>query len=143
MIAVHGRSYIARLFFFFLEGEMHLQQLFITNFCFLHFILNICVLGLLRFSKTWLSEIVPILSRHALLLLEHFLFYFSDFIFLYDYIFWLSLSLFSLLSLLQLLLLFLILLFPLVWFYHSILYLCINQIFLDFKHMTRQNIVQS
>ena len=90
---------------------MHLQQLSFIYFYFwfLHFVLDIYISELFRSNKTWLSESFLLLSRHELLLLEHILFFFNDFIFLYNYQFWFSLSssLLWLLSLLLLLLLFL------------------------------------
>ena len=46
---------------------------------------DIYVLWLLCSNKIWLAERFHFLSSHTLLLLEYFLFYFSNFIFLYDY----------------------------------------------------------
>ena len=107
-------------------------------FCFLYFVFDICILWLLHFNKTWLSECFSLLGTHVLLLSEYFLFYFNDFIFFI----WLPILILInwLLSLLLLLLLFLsychyyFFTFNFFNFYcssfnHSILYLCINQKF--------------
>ena len=96
-------------------------------------------------------------ARSAFITTLSILFYRFYIIALYDYRFWVLL-----LSLLLLLLLFLLLLWLLLFlllslvflhfnainfycpgFYYSALDLCINQVFLSFKHMTRPNIAQS
>ena len=86
-----------------------------------------------------------LLSRHELVLLEHLLFSFNIFMFLYDYhyhhycydIFHYYCFYFIFLSL------FLLLLFLHTSSTSFCIYLCINRIFLNFKHMTWPNIVQS
>ena len=119
--------------------------LLLLLFCFLYLLFDIYIMQFLRSHKRWLSERFSLLSRYELLLLEHFLFCFNVFIFLCDYQFLFSFS--SLLVWLFLLLLFLSLSLPLLFlrfqcfnfyflfFYHSILSLCIY-----FKQMTWPNI---
>ena len=48
-------------------------------FFFLYFVFNIYMTCFLRSNKTWLSERFSLLSRHELLFLEHFVFYFNVF----------------------------------------------------------------
>ena len=82
--------------FFFLQrdGPTYKNSCFIFyfilsfSFCFLYFVFDIYIKRFLRSNKTWLSERFPLLSRHELLILEHFLFCFNSFIFSDDYQFW-------------------------------------------------------
>ena len=129
---------------------MHLQQLLLYFFIILFSVLCLSYLQFVTFVFQW-NMVLPLWSRHELLLLEYFLFDLNVFIFLYYYKLWFLLSslLLWLLSLLKLSLLFLPSLLPLFSFsismllffiilvlYHSISYRCINQIFLNFKRMT-------
>ena len=101
---------------------MHLKQLFFYYlfyftflFCFLYFVFDIYIMWFLRSNKTWLSERFSLLSRHKLLLPEHFSFCFNVFI-LDDYQFWFLLSS-LLLWLFSLLLLLLFLSLLLLWLF--------------------------
>ena len=131
---------------------MHLQQLlfyYFFSFCFLYVVFDIYIMWFLHSNKAWFYE------RFSLLIFPFslFLFFLNIFIYLFNYQFWFSLSSLCLFVLLFLLLLLLPLLSP-VSFLHfqcfnlyysnflSLSYLCINQIFLNFKHMMWLNIVQ-
>ena len=142
---------------------MHLQQLlfcFFSNFVdctLLYFVFDIYIICFLCSNKTWLSERFSLLSRHELLLLEHFLFHFNVFIFLYDFI--PILILIIIIIIIVFIISFVIINFVIVIaitfsfsmlfnfyyssFYHSVIYLCIYRIFLIFKHMTWPNVVQN
>ena len=106
------------------------------SFCFLYFVFDIYIKRFLRSNKTWLSERFPLLSRHELLLLEHFLFCFNSFrrlpvlIHLSSLLLWLFSLLLSLLLSLSLPLLLLLLHFQCYW--SGIIIFCSWQLFLLF-----------
>ena len=96
-IAVHDKCYITCFYSRERYAPATTFTLFIFIICFLYFVFDNYILWLLGSNKTWLSERFSFLSRHKLLLLEYFLFYFKDYISSYYYHFWFSLSLLLLL----------------------------------------------
>ena len=131
-IAVRGRYYITCLFF---PREIRTYSKW-----FLHS------------NKRWLSERFSLLSRYELLLLEHILFCFNIFIFLYNYQFYSHLII--IVKIIFVIIVFIIVITTIISSFSMVLasillvftilfYLCIYQMFLDFKQMTWPYIVQS